>query len=53
MEERRKAVHMLVLDVVMVYVAFAAPRCSVCLVEYAFVIEFGQLIKSAPIKLHT
>ena len=33
MEERRKAVHMLVLDAVMVYVVFAAPGCSVCLVE--------------------
>lgn len=32
MEERRKAVHMLVLDAVMVYVVFAAPGCGVCLV---------------------
>ena len=26
--------HVLVLDAVMVYVVFAAPGCSVCLVEY-------------------
>ena len=31
-EERRKAVQVLVLDAVMVYVIFAAPGCGVCLV---------------------
>ena len=31
-EERWKAVQVLVLDAVMVYVVFAAPGCGVCLV---------------------